>query len=185
MKVKIKLFDGGRMPMFQRAGDACADCYARIYGGSIKIPAHSRYLVSLGVALELPEGYEAVIRPRSGLSLKGIDECIGTIDSNYRGEIKACIVNNTDSAFHVKDGDRICQLAIRKTESIEFVECAELSETVRGDSGFGSSGVNDDWYVFKSKDGFKITKELGGAYCHFSGTKEECQKWIENKEQGK
>lgn len=141
MKVKIKLFEGGRMPMFQREGDACADCYARIFYGAINIPGHSRCVINLGFALELPEGYEAVIRPRSGLTSKGIDAAIGTIDSNYRGEIKGCIINNTDSAFSINDGDRICQIAIRKTEPIEFVECAELSETVRSDSGFGSTGI--------------------------------------------
>ena len=141
MKIKIKLFEGGRMPRFQREGDACADCYARIFSGVVNIPGHSRCVINLGFALELPEGYEAVIRPRSGLTSKGIDAAIGTIDSNYRGEVKACIVNNTDSAFSLNDGDRICQIAIRKTEPIEFVECAELSETVRGDSGFGSAGI--------------------------------------------
>ena len=141
MKVKIKLFEGGRMPRFQREGDACFDCHARLGADRISIPGHSRCVINLGFTLELPEGYEAVIRPRSGLTSKGIDAAIGTIDSNYRGEIKACIINNTDSAFSINDGNRICQIAIRKTEPIEFVECAELSETVRGDSGFGSTGI--------------------------------------------
>ena len=143
MNVKIKLFDGGRMPMFQRDGDACADCYARIADNidHISIPAHSRCLVNLGFALELPEGYEAIIRPRSGLSLQKIDVCIGTVDSNYRGEVKACIVNNSDGSFNVKNGDRICQLAIRKTETIVFEQVDKLSDSERGDNGFGSSGI--------------------------------------------
>lgn len=143
MNVKIKLFEGGRMPMFQRDGDACADCYARIADdiNYISIPSSSRCLVNLGFALELPEGYEAVVRPRSGLSLQKIDICIGTIDSNYRGEVKACIVNNSDGSFDVKNGDRICQLAIRKTEYIVFEQVENLSETNRGSNGFGSSGI--------------------------------------------
>lgn len=142
MNVKIKIIEGGKMPKFQYKGDACADCYARIADNidRISIPAHSRCLITLGVALELPEGYEAVIRPRSGLSFKGVDVCIGTIDSNYRGEINACIVNNTDSEVYVKDGDRICQLAIRKTENIIFEPVDELSGSERGEKGFGSSG---------------------------------------------
>lgn len=143
MNVKIKIIEGGKMPMFQHKGDACADCYARIADNidHISIPAHSRCLVNLGFALELPEGYEAIIRPRSGLSLQKIDICIGTIDSNYRGEVKACIVNNSDGSFNVKNGDRICQLAIRKTETVVFEQVENLSETNRGDNGFGSSGI--------------------------------------------
>ena len=143
MNVKIKIIEGGKMPMFQREGDACADCYARIADNidHISIPAHSRCLVNLGFALELPEGYEAVVRPRSGLSLQKIDVCIGTVDSNYRGEVKACIVNNSEGSFDVKNGDRICQLAIRKTEYIVFEQVENLSETNRGSNGFGSSGI--------------------------------------------
>lgn len=143
MNVKIKLFEGGRMPMFQRDGDACADCYARIADdiNYISIPSSSRCLVNLGFALELPKGYEAVVRPRSGLSLQKIDVCIGTVDSNYRGEVKACIVNNSNGTFNVKSGDRICQLAIRKTETIVFEQVDKLSDSERGDNGFGSSGI--------------------------------------------
>lgn len=143
MNVKIKIIEGGKMPIFQREGDACADCYARIADdiNYISIPAHSRCLVNLGFALELPEGYEAVVRPRSGLSLQKIDVCIGTVDSNYRGEVKACIVNNSEGSFDVKNGDRICQLAIRKTEYIVFEQVKNLSETNRGSNGFGSSGI--------------------------------------------
>lgn len=143
MNIKIKVIENGKIPEFKREGDACADCYARITDNidHISIPAHSRCLVNLGFALELPKGYEAVVRPRSGLSLQKIDICIGTIDNNYRGEVKACIVNNSESSFDVKNGDRICQLAIRKTEDIVFERVENLSETNRGDNGFGSSGI--------------------------------------------
>ena len=141
MNVKMKLIDGGKKPVFKHDGDVCADCHARIAGGSISIPAGTRVLVNLGFALELPDGYEAVIRPRSGLSKDGIDIAIGTCDASYRGEVKACVINNRDEAYPVSDGDRICQLAIRKTEDITFVEADELSETERGENGFGSSGL--------------------------------------------
>lgn len=143
MNIKIKVIENGKIPEFKREGDACVDCYARIADNidHISIPAHSRCLVNLGFALELPKGYEAVVRPRSGLSLQKIDICIGTIDNNYRGEVKACIVNNSESSFDVKNGDRICQLAIRKTEDIVFERVENLSETNRGDNGFGSSGI--------------------------------------------
>ena len=97
-------------------------------------------MIGLGFALALPKGYEGVIRPRSGLSAKGIDGAIGTIDENYRGELKAILINNTKEDYAVNFGDRICQLAIRKTEEINLVTVDVLDKTNRGDKGFGSSG---------------------------------------------
>ena len=93
--------------------------------------------------MELPEGYEAVIRPRSGLMVQGIDECIGTIDSDYRGEVHACIVNNNwnGQSIRIHDGDRICQMKIQETKQFQFEIVSELSETERGKGGFGSTGV--------------------------------------------
>lgn len=141
MKVKIKTVENGKLPTYGRSGDACLDCYARIENRQISIPSHSRTLVSLGFCLEIPDGYEAVIRPRSGLSSRSIDICIGTVDSNYRGEVKACVVNNSDADYEISNGDRICQLAIRRAPHIDWMAVNELSETVRGNSGFGSSGI--------------------------------------------
>lgn len=140
MKVKIKELKEGFTPTYTRKGDACLDCRAAIESDSISIPTNARCLVSLGFALALPEGYEAVIRPRSGLSKMGIDVAIGTVDANYRGEIKANIINNSDGPFTINRGERICQMAIRKTEDIEFEKVSELDETERGINGFGSSG---------------------------------------------
>ena len=137
MNVKIKLMENGKMPEFKRAGDACLDCYS---AEDIVINPGNRSLIKLGFAMEIPEGYEGVIRPRSGLSSKGIDECIGTIDSNYRGELKAIIINNATEPYYINFGDRICQLAIRKTENINFIQVEELDDSVRGINGFGSSG---------------------------------------------
>jgi dUTP pyrophosphatase len=105
------------------------------------IPAKSRELIPLGFAMELPKGFEAVVRPRSGLSLDGIDVAIGTIDSNYRGEVKACVINNTDGNFEISAGDRICQLAVREIPIVTLEVVAELSDTERGSNGFGSSGI--------------------------------------------
>ena len=141
MKVRIRLIDGGKLPVFKHDGDACADCHARITGGSISIPAGTRVLVNLGFALELPDGYEAVIRPRSGLTACGVDCGIGTIDSGYRGEVKACVINNSGSPFVIDDGDRICQLAIREAPKIEFEVAETLSGSERSEAGFGSTGV--------------------------------------------
>ena len=138
MKVRIKIMDGGKMPKFKRIGDACMDCFSY---EKATVEAHSRKLIDLGFALELPEGFEAVVRPRSGLSAKGIEVAIGTIDSNYRGVVKACVINNTNEPYDIMKEDRICQLAIRKTESVIFEVVENLSETERGACGFGSFGT--------------------------------------------
>jgi len=140
--VKIKLIDEGCLPKLVRDGDVCYDCRASIEEGTeVCIAPHSRTLIPLGFALELPENYEAVIRPRSGLSGKGIDVCIGTIDTNYRGEVSARVCNNSDDYFKIEPHDRICQMAIRETPVSNLVVVKELSETNRGKAGFGSTGV--------------------------------------------
>ena len=142
INVKIKLLNGGKLPEYKRKGDACLDCYARIDCKFITIPRHSRALIPLGFALELPADYEAVIRPRSGLTSEEIDVAIGTGDENYRGELKANVINNSDDDFVIKNGDRICQMAIRQAPKVWFEVVENLSETNRGEAGFGSSGIN-------------------------------------------
>lgn len=140
LKVKIKLISGGKLPEYKREGDVCLDCYSRCEK-PIEIKPKERALIPLGFALELPEGWEAVIRPRSGNNKDGLDSCIGTIDTNYRGELMACMINNTDAEIlKINKGDRICQLAIREVPKIEWEIVSELSETNRGANGFGSSG---------------------------------------------
>lgn len=136
--IKIKLFENGTKPAYQRAGDACMDCYS---AEEITIRKGTRSLVKLEFALELPVNCEAVIRPRSGLSKRGIDCSIGTIDSNYRGEVMANIINNSDDDFIIHIGDRICQLAIREISYFMLDTVLELSDSVRGSDGFGSSGI--------------------------------------------
>lgn len=142
LKVKIKLLEGGKLPNYGRDGDVCLDCYARC-DEPIRIENRERALIPLGFALELPDGYEAVIRPRSGKSSQGVDATIGTIDTNYRGELKACLINNMNNPNEtvvIENGAKICQLAIRVAPIIEWEVVNELSETVRGENGFGSSG---------------------------------------------
>lgn len=101
-----------------------------------------RRLVSTDLYVELPEGLYADVRPRSGLSAEGIDVCLGLVDSSYRGEIKVCLVNNSNDKFIVNKGDRIAQLVfgqeiLVKTEKVEEIS----SDTHRGEKGFGSSGI--------------------------------------------
>lgn len=138
MKVKFKLFGNGKLPEVKTSGAACMDAYSRVHE---VIEPHERKIIPLGFAVELPADYEMVVRPRSGLTKKYIDGAIGTIDSDYRGEVCACIINNSDSVFEVNENDRIAQLAIRHVPEIEQVVVAELSDTLRGAGGFGSTGV--------------------------------------------
>lgn len=138
VKVKVKVLEGGKLPEYKRFGDACMDCYART---NVAIEPKRRKLVPLGFAMELPWGWEGIVRPRSGLTSGEVDEAIGTIDPNYRGEVKGCIINNTDKTLYVEKGSRICQLAIREAPTIKWEVVDELSETERGANGFGSSGV--------------------------------------------
>ena len=140
MEIKVKLVDGGKMPEYKTAGASCADCYARLVTPFITIPKKSRVLVALGFCIELPKGYEAVIRPRSGMTKNGIDIALGTIDWDYRNEVMCQLINNSDGDFDIKNLDRICQMKIQKAEQFEFVQVDELSETDRK-GGFGSTGV--------------------------------------------
>ena len=140
-EIKIKLINDGALPEIKTEGDVCFDAKARLGKTTCILEPNCRTLIPLGFAVELPDGYEAVVRPRSGNSKKGIDVCIGTIDTDYRGEVVACVVNNSDKNFAVHNGDRICQIAIREVPNINFVTVDELSETERGSKGFGSSGL--------------------------------------------
>lgn len=138
IKIKTKLIENGKLPVYKRDGDVCLDCYSRV---GVTIERGRRALVPLGFAMELPKGWEATVRPRSGNTNDAIDIAEGTIDSNYRGEVKACVINSTQGDIFVGPGDRICQLAVREAPTVIWEVVEELSETVRGDKGFGSSGI--------------------------------------------
>ena len=137
MKVHIKLLKGGIKPEYKTEQASCMDCYSN---KDMIIKANTIELIPLGFCLELPINYEAQIRPRSGLAKLGIQTVLGTIDSDYRGEVHAIVMNNTNKHYKIKKGDRICQMFIGKTERIELEEKEKLSSTVRGDGGFGSTG---------------------------------------------
>jgi dUTP pyrophosphatase len=108
----------------------------------INIPPNTAYAIDTGIRLEIPWGYEAQIRSRSGLSLQGlvVNNAPGTIDSNYRGLVRVILKNQNNYPFKVNKGDRIAQMVLAKVETIEWVLDDELSETERGERGFGSSG---------------------------------------------
>ncbi|AYA37484.1 dUTP diphosphatase [Hymenobacter oligotrophus] len=103
-----------------------------------------RALIPTGLFLEIPAGYEAQVRPRSGLAYKhgiGLVNSPGTIDADYRGEVKVLLVNLSNEEFVVNDGERVAQLVFARYEAIEWQEVAELSQTVRGAGGYGSTGT--------------------------------------------
>ena len=143
MNVKIKLCDNGVLPTYAHIGDACCDCYA---AEDLTIAYGQWAKVKLGFCLELPSGYEAQIRPLFGLSSKGVIAILRTIDSNYRGEVCAIIQNNSFDDFEIKFGDRICQMKIERVEPVVFKVVEKLSDTLRGSNGFGSTGVQKQFY---------------------------------------
>ena len=144
MKIRIKSISGNT-PTYETPGSSGMDINAFLdKGEEITVLPGKRALISTGLYLELPKGFEAQIRARSGLSIKkGISlvNGIGTIDSDYRGEIKIPIINFGDEPFTVKNGDRIAQMVIAKYEIIEWDLTEKLDKTKRGDGGFGHTGV--------------------------------------------
>jgi dUTP pyrophosphatase len=112
-------------------------------GGPVTLRPMERRLIPTGLYIELPEGYEAQVRPRSGLSLKhGITvlNSPGTIDADYRGEIGVILINLSEKEFTVNDGDRIAQMIVARHEKAELVHTEVIDSTVRGEGGFGHSG---------------------------------------------
>lgn len=141
MKVKIINKSKHELPKYQTPCAAGMDLYANLEM-PVTLKPLQRKLVSTGIFIELPEGYEAQIRPRSGLALKNgitVLNTPGTIDADYRGEIGVILINLSDTEFTVNDGDRIAQMVIAKHECAVWEEVAEISETDRGKGGFGST----------------------------------------------
>jgi dUTP pyrophosphatase len=138
MFVKL-LRQNSKAPQRATAGAAGYDLYA---AESKVITKGERSLVSTGVALAIPAGHYGRIAPRSGLSVKGIDVGAGVIDCDYRGEVKALLINNGKDDFEVLEGDRIAQLLVTKVETPDIVVVDDLNSTTRGEGGFGSTGTH-------------------------------------------
>ena len=142
--LEIKIINTSKHPLpeYQTAQAAGVDLRANLEE-EITLQPLQRHLVGTGLFIELPLGYEAQIRPRSGLAAKhGITviNSPGTIDSDYRGEIKICLVNLSNDQFTIKDGERIAQMVIARHETAQFVLVTKLSETERGEGGHGHTG---------------------------------------------
>lgn len=143
MQIKIINKSTHELPNYETIASAGMDLRANITE-SITLKSLERALVKTGLFIELPIGYEAQIRPRSGLAFKkGITvlNSPGTVDADYRGEIGVILVNLSNEDFIIENGERIAQLIIAKHERAEWLEVAELSETARGEGGFGSTGI--------------------------------------------
>lgn len=145
MKINaIKLKEGAKLPFKATEGSAGADLFACIEGSLTVKPGETRF-VPTGIAVEIPKGYGGFMFPRSSLACKyGISfpNCVGVIDSDYRGEISAVLINHGKSDYTVNPGDRVAQMVIMPVENAEYVFAEELSDTERGKGGFGSTGKN-------------------------------------------
>ena len=133
--------NGLPLPAYATEGAAGMDIVA---AEDLSLPPGARAAVATGFAIAIPAGYEVQVRPRSGLALKHGITCLntpGTIDSDYRGEVKVILANLGSEAFAIKRGDRIAQLVAAPVQRATFTEVASLDETARGAGGFGSTGV--------------------------------------------
>ncbi|MBU5682719.1 MAG: dUTP diphosphatase [Candidatus Aenigmatarchaeota archaeon] len=139
MELKVKrLNESAKLPERKREGDAGLDLYSI---EDIEINPNEIKLVSTGIAIEIPKGYVGIIKDRSGLATKGLHVLAGVIDENYRGEVKIVLINLGKEKIFLEKYSRVAQLLILPYLKCNVKEVEELSETERGDSGFGSSGI--------------------------------------------
>ena len=141
MFIKIKS-ESGIMPTYETKGSSGMDIRANSVKKIVLAPG-DRYLVPTGLYLELPQGYEAQIRPRSGLAIKygiGMVNGVGTIDSDYRGELKIPLINWGRETFEINNGDRIAQMIISRYEHVDWEPTDKIADTERGSGGFGHTG---------------------------------------------
>lgn len=131
------------LPAYATEGSAGMDLRANL-SEPLSLQPLERNLIPTGLFVELPNGYEAQIRPRSGMALKQGITCLnspGTIDSDYRGELKIILINLSNTVQVINHGDRIAQMIIAKTERAELLEVQQLNDSIRGDGGFGHTGI--------------------------------------------
>lgn len=146
MKINIKVIENGMLPEYETEGSVGADCFARL-NEPVVIKINERVTIPLGFVVELPNGFEMQIRGRSGLAKKnGIEAFLGTIDSDYRGEVCAIIINKGNEDFTINPNDRIVQAVISPIIQANWEVKEELSDTKRGVGGFGSTGIASKFY---------------------------------------
>ncbi len=143
LKVKIINRSGNELPVYETPGSAGMDVRACLEE-PVTLGPLERALIPTGLRVQLPEGYEMQIRPRSGLALKhgiSLANTPGTVDADFRGEIGVILINLSKEPFTVNNGDRICQMVIAQYTRVEWEAVDEIDRTVRGDGGFGHTGM--------------------------------------------
>ncbi len=145
MKLNIVNTSNNPLPAYETKDSAGMDLRAYLPEGPVTLEPMQRALVPTGLYMEIPEGYEGQVRPRSGLATKNgitVLNSPGTIDADYRGQVCVILINLSDKAFVINSGDRIAQLIIARCEQVKPVQVETLSETERGAGGFGHTGKN-------------------------------------------
>ena len=143
MQIPVVNTSGHPLPAYQTAHAAGLDLCAYLPGGPLTLNSLQRALIPTGLRLAVPVGFEAQVRPRSGLALKhgiALVNSPGTIDADYRGEISVLLVNLSDQPFVVRDGERIAQLVVARHETVAWQPVEALDTTERGSGGYGSTG---------------------------------------------
>ena len=142
--IKVKVLDNSiTLPKYETVSSAGMDIRAFIPEGKIEIEPQERKLIRTGLCLEIPKGYEVQIRPRSGLALKNgitVLNSPGTIDADYRGELRVILINHSADRFLITNEMRIAQMVVAQFSRVDLLEVEDLSETDRGEGGFGSTG---------------------------------------------
>ena len=144
LSINVFCMKGGQLPLYATDKAAGADLFANLDGKSVTLEVGQRELIPTGIIIELPDGYEAQVRSRSGLAHRhgvAVLNSPGTIDSDYRGEIKVILINLGDKPFTINDKERIAQLIIAPVSRCSFNQVVQLTTTQRGEKGFGSTGV--------------------------------------------
>ena len=144
VQVQIVNTSANQLPEYATAGSAGMDIRANL-PESVTLQPMERSMIPTGLFIELPDGYEAQIRPRSGLAIKQGITCLnspGTVDADYRGELKVILINLSSSVQVINHGDRIAQMVIAKTEKAALVLVQQLNSSQRGEGGFGHTGTN-------------------------------------------
>ena len=143
--IKVKVLDNSiTLPKYETISSAGMDIRAFIPEGKIEIEPQERKLIPTGLCLEIPKGYEVQIRPRSGLALKNgitVLNSPGTIDADYRGELRVILINHSAERFLITNEMRIAQMVVAQFSRVDLFEVEDLSETDRGEGGFGSTGT--------------------------------------------
>ena len=143
MEVKIINRSDNQLPAYETVNSAGMDLRAYLPEGPVTLKPMQRMLIPTGLFMEIPEGYEGQVRPRSGLAIKNgitVLNTPGTIDADYRGEVKIILINLSDTDFVINSGERVAQIIFAKCEQMKVVNVETLSETERGAGGFGHTG---------------------------------------------